>query len=101
MPNSELQNPQQNQPVQSLQTLPLSIRTLLNEATDATSLAVIYHDQASALFHAIEVLSEAPEHTQTIKQLCSIGSLLSDEASNAANCSHEAIANMEAKAVAL
>jgi len=69
---------------------------IINDAIDTASLAIIYHDQASALFNAIESLVSDPKHTQTVQQLCSIGYLLSDEAGNAANCSQEAFQGVSA-----
>jgi len=69
----------------SLPTAKTTTQQLINNAVDTASLAMVYHDQAAALFNAIEALHGDPKHKDTITQLCAIGWLLSDEAGNAAS----------------
>ncbi|MDQ6955530.1 MAG: hypothetical protein Q9M20_08820 [Mariprofundaceae bacterium] len=64
---------------------------IINDGIDTASLAMIYHEQASALFNAIQALASDSKHKTTIIGLCSIGYLISDDAGNAANCSQEAL----------
>jgi len=73
----------------SIPTFPTPTKQLISDAIDTARLATVYHDQAAALFNAIEALHGEPKHKDTITQLCAIGWLLSDEAGNAASDSQK------------